>query len=184
MIKKEIKSVEEAFQVIEETKYRIPFDAIRYLREQPPSPPIKKKILFALVHAYDGTYYKKEEDYWYAAPLWYMVAAETHLEPDFMDPVIALFTTTDDDWDFISEQGAYLIGELTEKYPERMARKVMHAVDVCVDEGSEGPYVFLFEAFYYFDREKHDAWFLKTLEKTGLGKNSLCTMLLICKNDY
>ena len=59
---KTINSFDEAIAVIENQKEGIPFEAIRYLRDQPTSEKLMGEIIFALQHAYDDTYYDEEED--------------------------------------------------------------------------------------------------------------------------
>lgn len=51
-----ITSISKAFHILDTQKEGTPFEAIRYLREQPQSKALTKKIIFALEHAYDDTY--------------------------------------------------------------------------------------------------------------------------------
>lgn len=111
-------SIKEAFLTIDRQKEGIPFEAIRFLYNHLPSRAIRKKIIYALKHAYDDTYYDAEGDYYLPTPLWYAIIAEKHLSKKLVKQAIKLFTTTNDDWDFLDEQWMCLIGKLAEKYPD------------------------------------------------------------------
>lgn len=162
-------SLSEAFRALDTWKDGVPFEAIRHVQNHKPSREITDKIIFSLNHAYDGTYYNHEEDYDYPTPLWYAIVAENHLSHDLIDPVIRLFTTTDDDWDFLNEQGQYLIGLLAKKYPSATISKVMDTIDRLVGLGAQLPYLFLFDAFAYAENpNKLKKWALKTLQAPGL----------------
>lgn len=161
-------SLDEAFMVLDTQREGIPFDAIKYLREQPSSEKLIEEIIFALEHAYDDTYYDEEEDYVYSTPLWYAIVAEEHLTEELIEPTISLFTTTRNDWDFLNEQGLYLIGKLAAKYPDLTVRKAVETVDRMVRDESNLPYLFIYDAFYYADVEKYKDWFLQTIQDERL----------------
>ncbi len=165
---KKFHSLNQAISAIESQKEGIPFEAIKYLYNQPPSKKLLDKIIFALKHAYDDTYYNEEEDFCYCTPLWYAVVAEQYICQELIEPVVSLFTTTYDDWDFLNEQGEYLVGKLAAKYPDLMLEKVVEAINKLVKEKSELAYLFLFDAFYYADADKYKDWFLTTLKDDGL----------------
>lgn len=161
-------SIQEAFLTIERQKEGIPLEAIRFLYNHPQSRVIRKKIIYALKHAYDDTYYDVENDHYFLTPLWYAIVAENHLSKKIVNPVIKLFTATNDDWDFLDEQGLYLIGKLAEKYPDFVMKKVMRAIDKMLTKNLKLPYLYLFDAFFYVDAKKYKRWFLKTLQKENL----------------
>lgn len=48
-----INSKEEAFRILDTTRYGIPFDAIKYLYHYGKDEEILQKIIFSLEHAYD-----------------------------------------------------------------------------------------------------------------------------------
>lgn len=161
----DINSIEEAYFIIATQKEGIPFKAIKYLRNHSNYKDIIKKIVFSLNHAYDDTYYDPEEERYYATPLWLAIVAEKHLSNKLIDPIIKLFTTTNEDWDFLNEQAMYVLGKLAEKYPDLVMKKVMNTVDKMIKEKADFPYLFLFDAFYYIKVKKYKDWFLKTLQK-------------------
>lgn len=161
-------SIKEAFLTIDRQKEGIPFEAIRFLYNHLPSRAIRKKIIYALKHAYDDTYYDAEGDYYLPTPLWYAIIAEKHLSKKLVKQAIKLFTTTNDDWDFLDEQGMCLIGKLAEKYPDFVMKKVLGAIDKLIKKKLKLPYLFLFDAFFYADAKKYKNWFLKTLQKEDL----------------
>lgn len=163
-----INSSDEAIAIIETQKEGIPFAAIKYLRNQRASNGLKEKIIFALEHAYDDTYYDEEEEFYYTTPLWYAIIAEEYIDEELIDPVISLFTATCEDWDFLCEQGEYLIEKLAAKYPDLMMEKVMDVINRLVKNNSELPYLYLFNAFNYIDAQKYKDWFLTTLKDKGL----------------
>jgi uncharacterized protein YchJ len=160
-LKKEL--IDTLFFVLDNEFYGIPFDIIEKLQQMPKSKAITEKIIYVLNHAYD-----EDASFYMDAPLWYAIVAETHLDEEFIDPVIRLFTSTDDDWDFLNEQGEYLLGKLAQKYPDLVMKKVTEAIDKIISQKSHFPYLFLFDAFYFADSEKYKDWFLKTLKNPDL----------------
>lgn len=163
-----ITTIQQAFHILDTQRQGIPFDAIKFLKKKPKQPKIEQKILFALTHVYDDTYYDDETDFYYLTPLWYAIVAETHLSKNLINLVISLFTTTEEDWDFLDEQGQYLIGKLAESYPDAVMEQVIRVIDLRIDEKSEFPYLYLFDVFYFIDKEKYKDWLLKTLENEHL----------------
>lgn len=162
---KEINSIEDAFNVLDNQMYWIPYEAIEYLFNHKPNKKITDKILFALNNAYDeNEFYDAVLCSYYPTPIWYAIVAENHLSLDLIDPVIKLFTTTYNDWDFLDEQWLYLICKLAEKYPKETIEKIKNEIDKLLKKKSKLPYLYLFEAFYYADINKHKDWLLKTLE--------------------
>ncbi len=173
-----IRSLNEALDVLDNHLEGIPFKAIRCVYNQKPSQKITQKIVFALSHAYDSYYYDEVSDATYETPLWYAIIAENHLSEELIDPVVELFTTTDDDWDFLDEQGQYLIGKLAEKYPDKMMKKLMEVIDALLTLRSSMPYLYLFDAFYYIDIQKYKKWLLKVLSDPRLQwKESLAVTI-------
>ncbi len=163
-----ISSISEAIEKIEERKEGIPFEAIKYLYESPPSKKISKKIIYALKHALDDTYYDKKDDYFYDIPLWYAIVAENHLSKKLIKLVIKLYISDYTYGDFMNEQGEYLIGKLAQKFPDLVIKKVKKAIDKMIDKNLDLPYLYLFDVFYYADKEKNKKWLLETLGKENL----------------
>ena len=164
-----MKTVEEAFNTIDGQEEGIPYQAIRFLRKQPSSEKILEKVKFALAHAYDETC---------PTPLWYGIVAEKHFDERLIDPVIGLFTSYEVDWDFLNEQGMYVLGLLAEKYPDLVMDKVMRVIENSLAVRSDTPYHFLFETFYFVNKKKYTPWFLKILRDQHLvWKDALAVTL-------
>lgn len=106
-----------AFATLEDFAEGIPFEAIAYLYDhEQPSEEINAKVLYWLEHAYDDIVtYDPETDRHSNAPLWYTIVAERYPSMELVERVIGLFNKEgDDDWDFLNEQGSYLVGLLCE----------------------------------------------------------------------
>ncbi len=161
-------SIKQAFKILDTQKDGIPYEAIDYLRNAPTSPKIVDKIYSALIHAYDDTYHDHNSDFWYNTPLWYAIVAEKHLSKKLITPVAELFTTTEDDWDFLDEQGQFLICLLAEKYPDDVIRKLRELIDALLKLKAQLPYLYLFDAFYFVDKEKYKDFFLQILNDERL----------------
>ncbi len=163
-----INSIHDAFRILDNQEEGIPYEAIQYLMARRSNSEIDKKIFFALKHAYDGTFNREEDKDSRPTPLWYAIVAEKHLSAILIDPVISLFTNTYEDWDFLNEQGMFVLGQLAEKYPEMVMKKVMAEIDGLIEYQSEAPYLFLFDAFHFVSVNKYKKWFLSTLQKEDL----------------
>ncbi|MBA4320267.1 MAG: hypothetical protein C0412_17870 [Flavobacterium sp.] len=170
-------SIDSAFEILDNFKQGVPYEAIRYLREQKSSKKMTSKILHALQNTYTGFYYSEKENYSAPTPLWYATVAETHLSKDFIDPIISLFSA-DDDWDAMNEQGEFLIGLLSDAYPKITVSKVMDFIDKMIVKNSSSPYLYLFDALYKADLPKHKTWFLKTLASKNMQWNELFVSLV------
>lgn len=162
-------SIAEAFEVLDHQKEGIPFEAIEFLYNHPPNEEIQQKIIFVLAHAYDeDIYYDEAKDDYLLTPLWYAIVAENHLSEALIDLVIQLFTTTEDNWDFLDEQGIYLVGALAENFPDTMAEKALRAIEAQVAEESSLPYLFLFDFIYFIDIDKYKDRLLNLLKDERL----------------
>ncbi|MDP1688589.1 MAG: hypothetical protein Q8L47_00440 [bacterium] len=172
------KSIDEAFLILDNFKQGIPYEAIRYLRDQKPSKKITSKIVYALQNTYTGFYYNEKENYCAPTPLWYATVAETHLSKDFIEPVIQLFSIIEEDWDAMNEQGEFLIGLLSNIYPKITVSKVMNFIDIMLAENSSSLYLYLFDALQEADLPKQKLWFLKTFANKNLQWDELFVELL------
>ncbi len=162
-----INSINQAFRIIETQTEGIPYEAIEYLRNERASQVITNKIVYALNHAYDGTFFDEDQDYEVPVPLWYSIVGETHLSEELIEPTIQLFLT-DDDWDFLNEQAHNLLGLLAEKYQEKVIDRVIEVIDALIVLKSKLPYLYLFDVFFFADKEKYKGWFLKSLQNPDL----------------
>lgn len=132
-----MQTIEEAFQTIERTKEGIPFEAIEYLYNHESTPEINEKIIFAVENAYnEEVYYDAEEDRYLNTALWYAIVAENHLSEALIDPVVKMLTNEEDEWDFLNEQGSFLVGLLAQKYPDTVAEKVLTARGAIREKGT------------------------------------------------
>ena len=166
-----ITALDSAFRVMDTCRNGVPFTAIRYVREQPTAPEIVDRIAFALTHAYDEAYHDAKEDYWYAAPLWYAIAAETHLDLALIAPTIALFASeVDDDWDFLNEQGMILLEFLAQRYRGATLDGVRRAIRQHIRKRTHGPCIFLYDVLSYSDTSVRPErrWLLRMMRKRHL----------------
>lgn len=157
--------IERAWHTLRWQREGIPWEAIRLLRVQPATPRLVQRLADGIAHAYDDTFVDEADGYFYATPLWYAIVAQVHLDLILIDPVISLFTTTEDDWDFLNEAGEWLLGALAKRYPEQVIPKVQAAIDRLIAEKSSIPYIFLFEAFKAVDITPYKNWLLNTLRQ-------------------
>lgn len=151
-----ITTIQEAFSVLDNAKQGVPFEAIRFLYEHEPCKEITDKIVYALENAYNNSvYYDSNENVFFDTPLWYAVVAEKHISADLIAPVISLFTTCYEDWDFLNEQGGYLVGKICEKLPATAPEAFFKAIYQQVTQSSSFPYLYLYDALLFVDKETH-----------------------------
>jgi len=162
-----IETIKQAFKVLEHHFDGIPFDAIEFLYNHEPCDEIIDRAIFHLSNAYDEKFYNDPyiTNGLLPTPLWFAIVAERHHNERTIDPVIKLFTTTEDDWDFLNEQGEYLLGLLSEKYPDIVIPKCLDIIEKLSDENSDLPYLFLFDCLYFADAGKYKDILLKILSK-------------------
>ena len=162
-------SVEEAFSRIESTKEGIPFEAIEYLYNHKSTPEISEKLIYFLDNAYHvEVYYDVDEDRYLNTSLWYAIVAENHLSETLIDPVINLFTTEEEDWDFLNEQGHFLVGLLAQKYPDVFAEKALNAIAKVLEKKAFTPYLFLFDFVYFIDVNRYKERLLNLLAQKDM----------------
>ncbi len=162
-----IETIKQAFEVLEHHFDGFPSDAIEFLYNQEPCDEIIDRAIFHLCNAYDENFYSDPyvTNGVLSTPLWFAIVAEKHHNERTIDPVIKLFTTTEDDWDFLNEQGEYLLGLLSEKYPDIVIPKCLDVADTLSDKNSDLPYLFLFDSLYFADAGKYKDILLKILSK-------------------
>ena len=168
-----IESPKQAFEILEKQEEGIPWEAIKYLRAQKGSKEVQKRVIWALDHAYGDTFVI--DDFYLPTPIWYAIVAEEFICEALIQPVFDLFTTTaDDDWDFLNEQGMFLVGKLAQKYPNKVIPVFTKTVDGLMSKNSKLPYLYLFEVIYYMDLEdeRQKSWILKNLKKRGYWEDS------------
>jgi phosphopantetheine adenylyltransferase len=165
-----IKNLNEAFQILKDTKEGIPFDAIKFIRNNKTTQEIIDKIGFSLSNAYNADiYYDKESDFYSSEPLWCAIIAEKHITKELIDPVINLYISNKNHWEYLNEQGLYLIGLLSEKFPNIVPEKVLTTIENEVKNKTKNIYIYLFDALYYIDAEKNKNKLLDLLKNENLN---------------
>lgn len=150
-----------AFEILETQNSGIPYQAIRYLYYQQPAKDILEKLIFWLENAYHENVLGENINYEPNAPFWYAIVAEAYLTKELIDPVINLFTTVDEDWDILNEQGAVLVNLLCEKLGDQAIGKFLDKILAQIETQSKFPYLYLFESFKYIDPKKYSEQILQ-----------------------
>jgi hypothetical protein len=159
-----ITTVGQAFDILEHATDGVPFDAIEFLYSHPPEDIITDRIIFHLNNAYNEDLYREpDSEYLLSTSLWFAIVAENHLHPRLIEPVINLFLKSDQSWDFLNEQGQFLVGKLCEAFPEIAIPKMMMAIESIIETDTELPYHFLFDCLYFADPEIYKERILKVL---------------------
>lgn len=162
-----INSLDHAFLILDRYHTGVPFDAIKYLLNQPNSEKINQKIHFILSHTYDGTFQDEtnNEIFDYPTPLWYLFVAYKHHCEELIEPTVKLFTQTNgNEWDMLNEPAMGLLDILAQNYKQKTIDACVTAIDKAIDQDihSNGtydePYLFLFEIVHYMDKDKHKDW--------------------------
>ena len=144
----------EALAILHSRTSGVPFEALEFLSALPYDEDIEDKIIFHLDNAYDeriATLNRSLPN----LPLWYAILAEAHASERMVPSVTNLFTTSDSpDWDLLDEQGLFLVGMLSEKYPEKVT-SFLDAIEKQVVKKSNAPYLFLYDSIYFADDAIH-----------------------------
>ena len=166
----------------------VPFEALEYLMELPYDEDIENKIIFHLENAYDERIAMLNKSF-PNLPLWYAILAEVHSSLRIVPSVINLFTTPDSpDWDLLDEQGLYLVGMLSKRYPETVVI-FLDAIEKQVAKRSNAPYLFLYDCIYFSKDELHGAQISRLLSHPATGWKPLLAVhvaesrIFSCRND-
>lgn len=158
----EIPSVDCAVRVLGKCTKGVPVTAIEYLHDDT-SLESRSAILKALRD------YSDNQSLWadsYAAPIWYSFAAEGHLCEELIDPIIGFYTSNhENETDWISEQGQYLIGKLAQKYPDITVQKVLAALERDPEHNHEGALYYLFDVFDFCNIDTYKDRLLALLKR-------------------
>ena len=134
----------EAIAILHSQTTGVPFEALGFLMNLPYDEDIENKIIFHLDNAYNERVSMLNKSL-PNLPLWYAILAEVHSSLKMVPSVINLFTTPDSpDWDLLDEQGLFLVGMLSERYPETIA-SFLDAIEKQVSIKSNAPYLFLYD---------------------------------------
>ena len=147
----EITSKKQAFEIIENIEDKFPLEAIDYLYEHETDQEILDKIVYHLERAYQFDY----EEEWSNVPLWYAIVAESHPHISLVKPVIKLFTTTEDTWDYLNEQGSYLTSVLCKELGDEAVEMFVAAIEAEIKKDGDFFIPFLFDCFDYVDQDKY-----------------------------
>lgn len=159
-------TLESAMAVLDKPYRGIPFDAIEFLYNHPADARLSKAILYNLQYAYvDEAQIDPDSELIPPTALWYAIVAENHLSPELIDPVIFLLSSTDEDWDYLTEQTAYVFCCLAEKYPELVIPKTLFIIDKLAGRKAFLPYLYLFDALFYADVNQYKEPILNILSK-------------------
>ncbi|MCL5667104.1 MAG: SEC-C domain-containing protein [Patescibacteria group bacterium] len=158
----EVKDNETAYALLDQQLYGIPYNAIKFLRQQPTTTQLFDQIIFSSIHAYDDTYYDEQFDWNHATPLWYAIVAENHLTEKLIDPVLALFAEdSNETWDFLDEQGEKLLGLLVDKFPGKTIAKTKTFLDKLLKKNIKSPYLHTAAVFEHKAARAEIPWLLK-----------------------
>jgi hypothetical protein len=158
----------EAIAILHSQKTGVPFEALDFLMSLPYDEDIENKITFHLDNAYDDRVSMLNKSL-PNLPLWYAILAEVHSSQKMVPSVINLFTTADSpDWDLLDEQGLYLVGMLSERYPEAVTTFI-DAIEKQVSKKSNAPYLFLYDCIYFAKDEIHGAMISWLLNNPDTG---------------
>ena len=150
----------------------VPFEALEFLMNLPYDEDLENKIIFHLDNAYDERILMLNQSL-PNLPLWYAILAEVHSSERMIQSVIKLFTTPDSpDWDLLDEQGLFLVGMLSEKYPESIG-KFLDAIEIQVSKKSNAPYLFLYDTIYFATDELHGERISRLLSNPDTGWKTL-----------
>ena len=158
----------EALAILHSGNNGVPFEALEFLMNLPYDEDIENKIIFHLDNAYDERVSLLNKSL-PNLPLWYAILAERHCSLKIVPSVIQLFTTPDSpDWDLLDEQGLFLVGMLSERYPDSIAL-FLDAIEKQVSLKSNAPYLFLYDCIYFAKDEIHGGQISRLLENANTG---------------
>jgi len=158
----------EALAILHSRTSGVPFEALEFLSALPYDEDIEGKIIFHLDNAYDERVAILNQSL-PNLPLWYAILAEAHASERMVASVINLFTTADSpDWDLLDEQGLFLVGMLSERYPEKVA-SFLDAIEKQVSKKSNAPYLFLYDSIYFADDLIHGEQISRLLSNPDTG---------------
>ena len=174
-----ITSKQAAFDQLETQRYGIPFEAIDYLYNHPRDEEILAKITYHLTHAHnEEIFYDEVEDYYANSPLWYAIVAENYLEMALVEPLIQMYLTEIDHWDFLNEQGVFLLEKLCKKLGDEAVELILQTLEKHQRE-EVGAISYLFGGIAYASEEKFGKRILKLLEDPNYYGVSMAAMYML-----
>ncbi len=163
----------EALNILNSHRKGIPFSAIEFLYELPYDADLEKKIMFHLENAYNDRASMMLDHDLANTALWYAILAEKHATPQAIPSLINLFATPDTpDWDFLDEQGLFLVGLLSDKYPETV-NLFLDAIENQIEKKSNAPYLYLYDCVYGANDQQHGDRIAALLKNPDTGWKEL-----------
>ena len=151
------RSLQEAFQMLDNSTGYLPFTAIDYLHKHPLTKELEDKIVFSLNSVKSST----------VKALFYAIVAEEHLSKKFIEPVVALLSTKHlETYEALDEEANYLLQKLVQKYPDEVMKGVMMTLERILykHENILAFYPYLFEVFQFVNKKKYTPWFIKIMQ--------------------
>ena len=178
----------EALAILHTRTSGIPFEALEFLYSLPYDENLENKIIFHLDNAYDERITTLNRSL-PNLPLWYAILAEVHSSARMVSSVINLFTTADSpDWDLLDEQGLFLVGMLSERFPENVST-FLDAIEKQVSKKSNAPYLFMYDSIYFAKDKIHGVQIGRLLGNPNTGWKPLLAVhvaeirLLSCRGE-
>lgn len=152
----EITTKEQAFQVLDQNQYGVPFEAIEFLYQHPSDEEIVHKIQAAFDNVPSSNPTEEEANDSDTA-LWYAIVAEKHLDIKLLDSIINLVTKASVGSSFLDEQVSVLIGLIGQKHGALAVEKTLSAIVNALENKSkkDNPFLYLFDILFYADITKH-----------------------------
>ncbi len=153
-----IHSIEQAFSIIEEQIFDIPYKAIKYLQTQPNNQLIDKRIQFHLekeINTLSEYYFDEDFEFYLNTPLWYAIVAENHINDSLIDLIIEL-SIKEFDNDFLREQFLRLEKiAIFNGYSEKVIEKKLSLIEkYCNSSSTDYNLSCLFDGLEYIEQEK------------------------------
>lgn len=157
-------SKEDAFSLLDNHQYGIPFEAIEFLYHHSTDEEIIGKIQHSFEKAYNFSAEIKKD--YHGPELWYAIVAEKHLSISLLDPIIKLITKVSQGSDFLDEQISVLIGLMGKNHGSIAVEKVLTAIENSLEDksGEDYPYLYLFDILFYADPIQQEEIITRILE--------------------
>ncbi len=163
-MKTKIISKKGAFRLIETAGERMPYKAIKYLRDHETDEEIIQRIVKYLKIGYNWNHPDNNID----AALWYGIVAENHLDLRMVDAIIELFSKDKYiDIDSLNEQASYLVYKLCEKFGDEAIEKFIDTIEKMLP--TEYRCLYLTDCIYFADKEKYGEQLLRLLDNPNTG---------------
>ncbi|MEL7120032.1 MAG: SEC-C metal-binding domain-containing protein [Bacteroidota bacterium] len=159
----------QAFHELEHIKYGIPFNAIEFLYNHPKDKEIEDKVIFYLNNAYNNEIvYNPKTDWYSSAPMWYAIVAENYISESLIDSILNIYDKKNHDtWDFLNEQGQYLVGKSCALLGDIAIQRFMNVIEEDSMNNSDNKSLFLIDCLHFVDEEKYKDQILRILSRVN-----------------